>query len=1328
MCVHSESRDIRVSESDENDFAVKHNISCCPEIPQENQDISPLDIFTVVFQCCDPVLKQVIVQRLYLCKLAVPFLYRHWEATETQYQALSVWPLRSLIIDNVQRNVNEYDILGSESDALELLSKVLAFGSTYKGAVEQNVVDMLLNVTKYITKQLETTHTKSFEKRFSDTQSTIIKTDEDNEVCQESKLEAKTLIKQMKTESEPNVWKQNLTPVQSKLSRQLGKLLKERERERDFSKGIKLDEKINLLRQTQMHSITKTVKLFLDILIKYENYPLKLEYFLRWLNFDIQREQRQILSKLMHEHQNAWEKLKTLKTAKRWMEDEIKEQETLITEFEDKIDEASFTVQNFFHEIGHINDAILELKEDSTKLGLPMLKKMSDIFGCYVADGHPFELVDGDSFYMPYQWIKSVIKCTGANYVMSVSVLGLQSSGKSTLLNTMFGSEFAVRTGRCTRGINAQLIPLKSEHNDKNSSLVNYVLLIDTEGLRSPELSHVQHEHDNELATVITGVGDITILNIMGENISDIRDVLQVIVHAFLRLKMTNKKLDIKKSCAFIHHNVADPFASKRMTCGLIKLMQTLDEMTEDSARSEGILDIKRFSQVIECDMKTQIWYLQNLLQGNPPMARVNNEYSENVVDIKFKILDKSLKMKNKSFKSLNDVVEQAHNLWKGVLNEDFVFSFRNSIEIKAYMEMEYFVQAELWKLESFVRDKLIQISQNSFATCDKKKEISKRSLEILTVIFQEKQEEALRQRSMIVANDCKGQKLSNETIDQLFTDIWGAFLNKVDTSVTGVIMSKKKMQDVFQTCLENIFKQNHALLKQALEETNFLTPLPNVKQLAKSFCETGINKTDISFKVEVKEEMTDTMNTIIRRVDQIFESVDTKIKELCHIHDEVTEMSVNKLMWELHYSIQDILKTNSGYKFKKSFDVKLCVHVSRHAHPIFEIHNEKYSKTHATAVLLEQYRVQQKISFQYQLQCRKFEDFVAELFSSIIEYFAEKWALQTLPNKVTDELLALLPSVKNRVIIEICKDLLRNDDFENFICYIEDPKKYASIWITEKAYQYLDGQVIVNTSSSLLTELFRSVKKCVQEVQKEYERKSPPSNETWIEYFEHALKSYNHAIPSERFRRIKNEETIIQNFEYLTTKILENMNISEKRLASKFKSLQSHSIKWPDFNPISRVMKQIWGCQEQCPFCGEPCAKSRDHVGSTHYSLQHRPTCCTGSRNFSTNDACLTSCEFHIQSDFKHSCRVFNNICYVENNECDGEHLYSAYKTYLPDWDIAPTSNMYESSKYWIWFVVKYKQQLKRKYGYGIDNIPSSWNNVTISEAIESLNKIFSA
>ena len=69
-----------------------------------------------------------------------------------------------------------------------------------------------------------------------------------------------------------------------------------------------------------------------------------------------------------------------------------------------------------------------------------------------------------------------------------MTVIGPQSSGKSTLLNYLFGTKFNARAGRCTKGLNAALIRTNIKgHELKELEGVEEILLLDSEGLDSVE-------------------------------------------------------------------------------------------------------------------------------------------------------------------------------------------------------------------------------------------------------------------------------------------------------------------------------------------------------------------------------------------------------------------------------------------------------------------------------------------------------------------------------------------------------------------------------------------------------------------------------------------------------------------------------------------------------------------------------------------------------------------------------------------------------------------------------------------------------------------------
>ncbi|CAF3981550.1 unnamed protein product [Didymodactylos carnosus] len=130
-----------------------------------------------------------------------------------------------------------------------------------------------------------------------------------------------------------------------------------------------------------------------------------------------------------------------------------------------------------------------------------------------VEAGLPFEIIDGDNYHFPYVFLTKVLSSEMASYfanktVLIISVLGPQNSGKSTLLNYMFGTFFDVRDGRCTRGIYGSF--MKSNRRE-----FDYILLIDTEGLFGVERE--DKEFDRRLVLFCLAVSHLVIVNMIGE-------------------------------------------------------------------------------------------------------------------------------------------------------------------------------------------------------------------------------------------------------------------------------------------------------------------------------------------------------------------------------------------------------------------------------------------------------------------------------------------------------------------------------------------------------------------------------------------------------------------------------------------------------------------------------------------------------------------------------------------------------------------------------------------------------------------------------------------
>ena len=247
--------------------------------------------------------------------------------------------------------------------------------------------------------------------------------------------------------------------------------------------------------------------------------------------------------------------------------------------------------------------------------------------------------------------------------VFALSVLGLQSTDKSTMLNTAFGLQFSVSAGRCTRGAFLQLLPLDDEL--RRETECSYVLVVDTEGLRAPELDPLQtQKHDNELATFVIGLANMTLINIYGEVPGDMDDILQTSVHAFLRMN----QVKCNPSCQFVHQNASSNLNSD---IGRAKFAQKLNKFTHEAAKAEKCEgQFETFNDVIKFDDQTDVHHFPGLWKGDPPMAPVNQGYSQRAQLLKqnfIKILHERVSMVG----SLSSFDRKVGDLWKTLLKEN---------------------------------------------------------------------------------------------------------------------------------------------------------------------------------------------------------------------------------------------------------------------------------------------------------------------------------------------------------------------------------------------------------------------------------------------------------------------------------------------------------------------------------------------------------------------------------------------------------------------------------------------------------------------------------
>ncbi|XP_037832614.1 up-regulator of cell proliferation-like [Kryptolebias marmoratus] len=496
--------------------------------------------------------------------------------------------------------------------------------------------------------------------------------DEDSSECQAGKKNADAITAEIQDILKS---KKDQLPLQGQIWKELTCYEKEEFRLRKVeSENIETyrsdlkEQKKGLRRKQNNYKMSDAVKDFINAI---SSQGTERRYFLKWMRMNLDNLSCIKLSGLRELYKE--------KSQNSENKEEIKE-------IDKQLSNSSLGIEHFFREMGQIYEASLSLPE--TDPSRQQLQHLPKLCAQLLLDGFPLELVDGDASNIPLRWVSDVLSqlndlVSPKNKILVATVLGVQSTGKSTLLNTMFGVQFAVSSGRCTRG--AFMLLIKVNEDVKKDLNCDFMMIIDTEGLKSPELAQLDnsHEHDNELATLVVGLSDITIINIAMENSTEMKDILQIVVHAFLRMKEVGKK----PKCQFVHQNVSDVSAHENNLRDRKLLLQQLNEMTQAAAKMEKKEENKSFTDVMEYNPDTGNCYIPGLWNGNPPMAPVNAGYSEAVYELKKNIIQQ-LGTCELTSNNILEFREWMSSLWTAVKHENFIFSFRNSLVADAYMKL----------------------------------------------------------------------------------------------------------------------------------------------------------------------------------------------------------------------------------------------------------------------------------------------------------------------------------------------------------------------------------------------------------------------------------------------------------------------------------------------------------------------------------------------------------------------------------------------------------------------------------------------------------------
>ncbi|XP_016351135.1 interferon-induced very large GTPase 1-like [Sinocyclocheilus anshuiensis] len=1201
--------------------------------------------------------------------------------------------------------------------------------------------------------------------------------EEDDDDCRRGRAAAQQMMNSLKKKHLTEI-KESFMPHQGKLWHQWSQKNKELHRlqgEEIKMEISKIKIKMNEIREKQHESDMSEFMMLFNKEMNLHNEHEKM-FFLKWLRILLDEHTSSDLSALLHKYDETWSAVLKLKDSSNKSE-QHKAKQTELEKISDELQAAIFGVEHIMREIGQIYESCSSVKKNKKDLQIHF-SSLSSLAAEMMISGFPLELMDGDAAHVPLVWISSVldqlIQKLGDQRVFVLSVLGIQSSGKSTMLNAMFGLQFAVSAGRCTRGAFMQLVrvsdEMKTQMNSESDEMktqmkIDYILVVDTEGLRALELSgRSTRDHDNELATFVVGIGNLTLINILGENPSEMQDILQIVVQAFMRMK----KVNLTPSCVFVHQNVSDVTAGEKNKEGRRRLQETL-EMTKLAAKDE-VCDAECFSDVIRFDVQNDVKYFAQLWEGSPPMAPPNPNYCENIQELKESILSHAAKSHGIMLKDLTVRIE---DLWEALLSERFVFSFRNSLEISAYRKLETEYSKWSWSLRSammetenklhnkienevmheveeiYLQTELkktsveVEKSMSEFFEKDKDKDILiqwKTSFKIkikdvhgnivrdtkkkLNEVLQQRvlkkeidaqrthREDTLFEKSKELALKLKYKTNDKETLKKEFDSFWEQWIKKIITDTPPIkdidIMRdvREILRDVYGSVSVDHWREsseyNTIVTASYSEYVQVKKSSVFVKNVVRSAKE-ALGFDPLSLSNEDETQIKSFVRDVVQQTDREIQSFN------------ISKVGYNKsLIQQLTgYIKARVVEHEEGrvkYVFKNEFFMDLVLSICERANKVITDQHRRFREANDPVVYVEKKREEYYSIFQKYCDgatsAAIFGEIICQKLKEPIEQSLYKKTARELANEMRTE-CASLKGNRSNLEKHILETLAEEEDFNKYMNYIHNPRDHFKNFITEEVSQYITDKFSV----SVLPKMKENIELLQQKIMKAAHVQVKRGDAgLWLKSFTQQLS--DELIFSEKdLSGVKHDDVDFRLLEdVMRNELPEIMSVSNFN-TNTFNEKLDLKVR-PDELLFSHFCQCCW---VQCPFCGAFCTSIIENHPGYHSVPFHRVNGIKGWTYYQTDDLCADFCTTLVTSrkQFRFSDKWF---------PCND---YRSAGGVYAKWDITPDPH---GLPYWKWFVCTFQKNLENRYNKkfkGDGEIPPEWRMNKKQDAIQSLKKL---
>ncbi|CAG8499443.1 16586_t:CDS:2, partial [Cetraspora pellucida] len=958
----------------------------------------------------------------------------------------------------------------------------------------------------------------------------------------------------------------------------------------------------------------------------------------------------------------------------------------------EEVDNTSLGIEHFFRGLGHmyniykifISDPKVMIFDDG--LTKENILKLPEYYAELLINGHTIELVDGDSAAISEAWFLAVCSYINRKFpnlrVYVISILGLQSSGKSTLLNALFASKFTVSEGRCTRGIFMQFLFLEKDLSDQLG--VDAFILIDTEGLGAlGKMGELETDKkDQIIATFVMRISHLIIINILGESM---KEILQITIR-------TMANLNTSPNILIIQH-VVENYKTKS-----IELEQKFQDIFQEVLENVKHIDGKMEACNFECLSKMKDKKLYKIF------APFKNDKicHKDIVDLYNSIINEC---KDSIIKvTFSEWFPLIKGYWDTALCEDsFILKFKETFDFiklgKQIAKLKVMIDMAFLKHKESMEEKIRNIVQEQISKGSSVDSIKSECEELIKKLNNvpeirikvdceeckkvAKERDEFEKRNYVMENetiegyiiDCRestSMELKKMLDSSLTRKKFFSHYEFIDKLLEMVVSTQKGIGNIWNSLRERVLAENKKFMNEEIDNKVYqeyrTTWTPdhfknyikrNIPELSNidAICYPGWFSMKKRFG---PDDIAWLKNEINRVIEQISSKTNKFDSEVVHKLKDETE------------KILDNLSTQLDVKFNSEFKINV------HVYALLEMLGilEKWDKHNTLLGVLDKIEAEYKEKIEIRVKYDHLPTYKGHVTGDYLLKAIHKKAINAESRDRIDNVLSIpwigsSETIRLKYFIELAEQI-RNGDKVKAVLHFSSPKKRIEEWFQDKVNKYTKkekGQKYKETFDKQLNDVYQEISKC-----KSYND---------IRKF---VNKYMAQIGDIDYQLNIKDNSINENFDMFYEAIV-------KELEDKCKDhcqLKEESLPNPSDD---KLVKKRLGCTKHCYWCGALCWGERDHdknSGETksHHS-SHQPGGLKGTQYKSTRKLVAISC--HNRSD---ETKVYYSI----DNDAKILEWGEAKSTDFKDWKFEP-HYITNFNEIMCWFFENLHKDLAEKY-----------------------------